>query len=89
MPTSIFVDRRLRNYTNGEAQVHATGMTLGALLDDLEKRYPGLKRAVCSPDGLRVRSGLSVLANGEPISKLEAAVPENSRVDFVEPRSGG
>ena len=41
----------LRKYTAGAGGVEAQGATVAALVDDLERRYPGMKERLCDESG--------------------------------------
>ncbi|CAM3819753.1 MoaD/ThiS family protein [Tsukamurella strandjordii] len=43
MPVTVSIPTILRPHTGGEKRVPADGATLGAVIDDLESRHPGLK----------------------------------------------
>lgn len=44
----------LRSYTSEASQVEAGGATLGALIEDLDRRYPGIRfRMIDEQDGIR------------------------------------
>ncbi len=50
----VFVPPPLRSYTGGQARVEAEGASLAALLDALERRYPGFRfRVVDEQDHIR------------------------------------
>jgi molybdopterin converting factor small subunit len=51
---SVFVPSQLASYTGGATRVQASGATVGAVLDDLDRAYPGLKfRVVDEQDRVR------------------------------------
>jgi molybdopterin synthase sulfur carrier subunit len=60
----VIIPTPLRRFTDGEARVSATGGTIGELIDDLERRYPGFKERICDPDG-QIRRFVNVFVNGE------------------------
>ena len=41
----------LRKYTAGAGGVEAQGGTVAALVDDLERRHPGIKERICDESG--------------------------------------
>lgn len=51
---SVFVPSQLSAYTGGATRVTADGETVGAVLDDLDRAYPGLKfRVIDEQDRVR------------------------------------
>ncbi|MGH6957327.1 MAG: MoaD/ThiS family protein [Caulobacteraceae bacterium] len=50
----MLIPSQLTSYTQGATRVPATGPTVGAVLDDLDRRFPGLKfRVVDEQDRVR------------------------------------
>jgi len=77
----------LRPYT-GADEVALQGATLGALLDDLEARFPGTRFRIIDEQG-RIRKHMRFFLNGEPISDLGQAVKPTDEVAMVQALSGG
>ncbi len=83
----VLIPSPLRSYTK-EREVEATGMTLGELVADLDRRYPGLRfRIVDEQDCLRPHIRLFV--NGEQARDLTMAVTPSDEVQIVQALSGG
>jgi molybdopterin converting factor small subunit len=77
----------LRPYT-GADEVELQGATLGALLDDLDRRFPGIRfRIVDEQD--RIRRHMRFFVNGEPIFDLAQQVAPSDEVSMVQALSGG
>ncbi|MGA0601355.1 MoaD/ThiS family protein [Caulobacter sp. KR2-114] len=50
----VLIPSQLSAYTDGATRVAASGATVGAVLDDLDRRFPGLKfRVVDEQDRVR------------------------------------
>ena len=82
MPVQVHLSSNLRGLTAGVAEVEATGATVGAIIDDLDRRYPGL--------GDALRSGVSVVIGGLLIAHPEyEPVPDGAEVYFVPQTAGG
>ncbi len=82
MAVRVHLSSNLRGPTAGLAEVDAEGSTVGALIDDLDKRYPGLG------DALRV--GTSVVVDGLLIAYPEyEPLADGAVVYFVPQTSGG
>ncbi len=83
----VLVPTPLRSYT-GTARVDAAGATLAELLDDLDRRYPGLRfRVVDEQDALRPH--IRFFVNGEQVFDLGRALRPDDAVQIVQALSGG
>lgn len=52
--TQVLIPSQLTSYTDGATRIAAAGATVGAVLDDLDRRFPGLKfRVVDEQDRVR------------------------------------
>lgn len=69
MAITVRIPPPLRTLTGGNDEVSAQGNTVRAVLDDLEKSYPGIKDRVCDEKG--VRRFVNIFANDEDIRFLE------------------
>jgi sulfur-carrier protein len=81
----------LRKFTGGAEEVPASGATIGDVVSDMEKRYPGIKERLCDGDG-KVRRFVNIYVNGDDIrflSNLETAVKESDEVSIVPAIAGG
>ena len=71
-----------RRFTGGEKVLQVDGDTVGALITELERRYPGL--------GPLLTEGAGVAIDGELIPNgVFEKVDETTEVYFVAPISGG
>jgi molybdopterin synthase sulfur carrier subunit len=86
-PVNILIASPLRSYT-GADEVEAAGETLGALLADLDRRFPGIRfRMIDEQD--RVRKHIRFFINGEPVFDLSQDVHPSDEVCIVQALSGG
>jgi len=77
----------LLSYTK-QRQVTAEGATLGALLQDLDRHYPGIRfRMVDEQD--RVRPHMRIFINGAQVMDLGIALGPADTVHIVQALSGG
>jgi molybdopterin converting factor small subunit len=84
----VHVGSILHEYTGGRATVEAEGGTLRALLDDLDRRYPGLRfRVVDEQDTIRPHINMSV--RGEWTRDLSERVRPGDEVHILAALSGG
>jgi len=81
----------LRKYTGGSGGVEADGGTVAALVDDLERRHPGIKERICDEAG-QVRRFVNVFVNGEDIrflQNMETSLKEGDNISIVPAIAGG
>jgi molybdopterin converting factor small subunit len=85
---TVYLPAPLRPLVGGEAAVDAEGRTLGEVIDDLERRFPGVRERLV--DGERLRGGLAVFVDDQmPLGGLKARVEPGSRVYFAPAVAGG
>lgn len=53
MDTIVRIPAALRTLTGGADEVKAEGATVGAVIEDLDKRHPGLKDRLLDEKGVR------------------------------------
>jgi molybdopterin converting factor small subunit len=84
---NVLIPSPLHSYT-GRARVEARGDTLGALLLDLDRRYPGIRfRMVDEQD--RIRRHMRVFVNGDQVFDLSLALEPHDEVIIVQALTGG
>jgi molybdopterin converting factor small subunit len=83
----VLIPGALRSYT-GEAQVQAEGDTLGALFEDLDRRYPGLRFRVVD-EQMQLRPNMRIFVNGVGVRALDHALQPDDFVAVVLALSGG
>jgi molybdopterin synthase sulfur carrier subunit len=84
---NILIASPLRSYT-GVDEVEAAGETLGALLADLDRRFPGIRfRMIDEQD--RIRKHIRFFINGEPAFDLGQDIHPSDEVCIVQALSGG
>ena len=83
----VLIPSALQSYT-GAPLVEGSGDTLGAVLDGLEQRFPGLRFRIVDEQE-RIRPHLRVFVNGRPLFDLNAPLPPTVHVNFVLALSGG
>jgi molybdopterin converting factor small subunit len=78
----------LRSYTGGASVVAANGTTLGEVLDDLDRRFRGIRfRIVDEQD--RLRPHVRFFVNGIDTREIATALDEGDRIYIVGALSGG
>jgi molybdopterin synthase sulfur carrier subunit len=90
MPT-VRIPTPLRKLTAGKEEVAAAGATVGAIIADLEKNYPGIKDRLCDESG-QVRRFVNIFQNDEDIrflQNLDTPVKETDEISIVPAIAGG
>lgn len=83
----VLIPSPLLSYT-GRTWVDATGATLGELLADLDRQYPGIRfRMIDEQD--RMRRHVRFFLNGEPTFDLAVPIAPDDEVCIVQALSGG
>jgi len=84
----VFIPEPLLAYTNGEKRVRAEGASLAAVLDDLDRQFPGIRfRIVDERD--RMRQHVKFFVNREQVGRLDVALGPNDEVHIFQALSGG
>jgi MoaD family protein len=81
----------LRKYTQGVAEVSAQGANIKAMVEDLEKNFPGIKERICDETG-KIRRFVNVYVNGDDIrflQNLETNLKEGDSISIVPAIAGG
>ena len=84
----VWIPSLLRALTQGQEKVTVTGMSIGQVITELERQFPGIQGRLCDGDGLR--AGMAVVVDTE-VARLGLAQPvgEKSEVHFLPAVSGG
>jgi sulfur-carrier protein len=83
----VLIPTPLRSYT-GRREVEANGLTLAALLADLDRQYPGIRFRVIDEQD-RMRAHVRFFVNGEAVSDLSQRLRPTDAVVIVPALSGG
>jgi len=81
----------LRKLTGGAEEVTASGKSVGELIGELEKKYPGIKERICDDTGA-VRRFVNIFVKDEDIrflQNLETPLGEKDEVSIVPAIAGG
>ncbi len=85
---NVFLPFALRKYAVGAREVNVPGKTLGELIKNLEKRYPGISAHLIE-DG-KLKPGLAaVCGTTETRQGLMQPLEDDTEVHFVPAISGG
>ena len=78
----------LARYTAGAREVEARGDTLADLMDDLDRRHPGLRFRIVDEQGA-IRPHIKVFVNRAQAASLATALGPGDEVLVVAALSGG
>ena len=81
----------LRKLTGGAEEVQAPGKSVGELIGELEKKYPGIKERICDETG-SVRRFVNIFVKDEDIrflQNLDTPVKDADEVSIVPAIAGG
>ena len=84
MPVHVRIPTPLRRFTGG-------AHFLGAVVNDLERQFSGVKERICDEGG-RVRRFVNIYLNGDDIrflNNLETAVKDGDELSIVPAIAGG
>ncbi|MGW6377861.1 MoaD/ThiS family protein [Rhodococcus sp. NPDC055112] len=90
MAVIVSIPTILRNHTDGEKRVQATGSTLAAVIDDLEANHAGLKDRLIN-DG-KLHRFVNVYVNDEDVrfsGGLDTEVADGDSVTILPAVAGG
>ncbi len=90
MAVTVRIPTPLRTLTGGQDEVSAQGNTVRAVIDDLERSYPGMRDRLCDDKG--VRRFVNIYANDEDIrflSNLDTELADGDSVQIVPAIAGG
>jgi sulfur-carrier protein len=83
----VLIPTPLRSYTRAR-EVDATGSTMGELLADLDRRFPGFRFRVIDEQD-RMRPHMRFFINGEQVFDLARPLRTTDDVQIVQALSGG
>jgi molybdopterin converting factor small subunit len=83
----VHIPSALRSYTQ-RSETQASGDTLAAVLEDLDRRYAGIRfRMIDEQD--RIRPHIRIFVNGEQVRELSRPLSPSDDVVIVQALSGG
>lgn len=84
----VLIPSQLTSYTDGATRVSATGASVDAVLDDLDRRFPGLKFRVIDEQD-RVRRHMRVYVGQDRVADIRLPVADGQEVLIFGALSGG
>ena len=86
--TRVLIPSQLHSYTGGESAVEAQGATIDKVLQDLDRRYPGIRFRVIDEQD-RVRRHVRLFVGREPATDVRAPLREGDELMIFGALSGG
>jgi molybdopterin synthase sulfur carrier subunit len=83
----VLIPSPLRSYTQ-QSWVDANGATLGEVLADLDRQFPGIRFRMINEQE-RMRPHVRFFVHGEPVFDLGMSLAPNDEVLIVQALSGG
>jgi molybdopterin converting factor small subunit len=85
---NVRIPTPLRSYTQQQPVVTAQGASVGAVLADLDRQYPGIRfRMVDEQD--RIRPHMKMFVNDEAVRDLTSPIAPTDEVTIIQALSGG
>ena len=91
MAVRVRIPTPLRAMTKGSADVQVTADTVGDLIEDLERQFPGMRERLVEESG-EIRRFINIYVNQEDIRFLQGsktAVKQGDEVSIVPAIAGG
>ena len=91
MAVSVRVPTPLRRFTAGVDEVPADGASIKAVIEDLERRHPGMRERLLDEKG-DIRRFVNIYLNGDDIRFLDAInskVKDGDDISIVPAIAGG
>ena len=86
--TQVLIPSQLTSYTDGATRVEAAGATVAAVLDALDRRFPGLKFRVLDAQD-RVRRHMRLFIGQRETRSVAQALGEGDELLIFGALSGG
>jgi sulfur-carrier protein len=90
METIVRIPSSLRSLTGGKDEVSATGGTVGEVIDDMERKHPGIKERLLDAKG--VRRFVNIYVGEEDVRFLEGlktALKAGDQLSIIPAIAGG
>jgi molybdopterin converting factor small subunit len=78
----------LRSYTGQRKTVEAFGDTVGAVLDDLERQFPGIRFRMVDEQS-NIRKHMKVFVNDDAVRDLGISLRADDELTIMQALSGG
>lgn len=91
MSIKVRIPAPLQKLTQNKAEVEAEAGNIKELVDDLEKRFPGVKARICDENG-KIRRFINFYVNDEDVRFLkgyDTELKNNDEVSIIPAIAGG
>lgn len=91
MSIKVKIPTPLQKLTDNKAEVETNGTTVSELIENLDKKYPGIKRRICGDDG-KVRRFINIYVNEQDIRFLNGdttKINDEDEVSIIPAIAGG
>jgi molybdopterin synthase sulfur carrier subunit len=91
MSVKVKIPTQLRSLTDGASEVEASGGTVAALIEDLERNHPGIRERIMDESGA-LRRFVNVYLDDEDVRFLkgiETELGEGAKVSIIPAVAGG
>ena len=78
----------LRSYTDQQKVVEGKGATVSEVLDDLDRRFPGIRFRMVDEQN-HLRQHINVWIGQDPVTDLAAPVAATDEITIMQALSGG
>jgi molybdopterin synthase sulfur carrier subunit len=78
----------LRSYTDQQKVVEGEGATVSEVLDDLDRRFPGIRFRMVDERN-RLRQHMNIWIGQDPVTDLSAPVTATDEITIMQALSGG
>jgi molybdopterin synthase sulfur carrier subunit len=84
----VLIPSQLHAYSGGLSRAEAEGLTVGAVLDDLDRQFPGLKFRVVDEQS-RIRRHMRIFVGRDAARDVSAPLRDGDEVMIAGALSGG
>jgi molybdopterin converting factor small subunit len=86
--TAVFIPSQLQSYTSGVSRLEAAGATIEAVLNDLDRRFPGIKFRVIDEQD-RVRRHMRIFVGADETRDVARPMQDGEELLIFGALSGG
>ena len=84
----VYIPTPLRSYTGKESVVEAGGETVGEMLAEIDRRYPGFRFRIIDEQG-GIREHIKIFINEKPVGILSIPTQPGDAIHIICALSGG
>ena len=91
MQATVRVPTPLQKLTKNQAKVKVSSANIKELIEDLEKRFPGIKERICDQTG-KIRRFINIYVNEEDVRFLqqeETPLKDGDEISIIPAIAGG